>query len=85
MPVVSMRNSKYLEEATVVLFGALVVLGFGMLFVWYQNTTLLKSLVHSIDNGDAVCDDFEVLTARPVEDTPCGSYLRLLVVHDQSI
>ena len=67
------------------LLAVLLVLLAVMLYQWHSDTELLRSMVVPVDNGDIVCDEVELATARAVDKTPCGQYLHYLVSVNQSI
>ncbi len=73
------------EMLALVLCLALLVLGYEMRHEWRQQTELLEQMVVPVNNWDAVCDDFEIDTARPIDGTPCGEFLKALVKMNSAI
>ncbi len=73
------------EMLALVLFLALLVLGYEMRHEWRRKTELLERVVVPVNNWDAVCDDFEIDTARPTDGTPCGQFLKALVEMNSAI
>lgn len=73
------RHRTWIEQVTVLLFAVLLVLCGVLLFQWHEHTQTLKSIVRPVNNGDNVCDATELATARLIDQTPCGLYLKLLV------
>jgi ABC-type uncharacterized transport system permease subunit len=73
------------EAIALSLFLALVVLAFCAYHEWKKQTALLELMVVPVNNWDAVCDDFEINTARPIDGTPCGEFLKALVEINSAI
>jgi hypothetical protein len=73
------------EVIALSLFLALVVLAFCAFHEWKKQTALLELTIVPVNNWDAVCDDFEIDTARPIDGTPCGEFLKALVEINSAI
>lgn len=58
----------------------LVVLVFAlMVYKMYIQPVPVFGLMTTIDNGDDICDEAELMTARYIDITPCGQYVRFLL------
>jgi hypothetical protein len=79
------RHRTRIEQVTVLLFAVLIVLCGVLLFQWHEHTQTLKSIVRPVNNGDNVCDEMELTTARLIDQTPCGRYLDFLVSLSRAI
>lgn len=75
----------FIERAIVAFFGSIVLLVAFMIYLAYVKTVHYETAVIPHDNGDAVCDDFELLTARGLDKTPCGQFIFYLINLNQGI